>query len=328
MVVWSNRPRYASAIPAPKRVDKTNVAPAPHNLGGLGVKSSRFRTPSVATILFVGILLLAISTLHPSRAAAACIVRNPTPSASASPSPEPSEPPLYSMGDEIYTIDHDMTLYYYFQGNRDGSAKVKREFRYDRNLWNTCAQLQIRLPVITRYPIKPSTYSPDASPFTGFGNAELRYSYNVVGKTFDHSIAVGSAFPTNSNGVESIDTQLKLFYITKWKWKGGSISYTNEYDQTVIRPPGADYTSYYEGLVNVPSVSFVDSPAWKGLKLSAIYNFRVLFNEGSLFKSAVGPILTGNINDVALSVIDTWGIGPNGLWKYKVEASAVARLNF
>lgn len=285
-------------------------------------------TPLKASILAVALVAGALCVIGlPGRADAACIPRNAA-SPAPSPSPAPPKRPLYQMGGEVYTLDRDATVYYYFQGNLDGTAKVKRELRYDRNLWDTCAQLQIRLPVITRYPNAPNSYSPAANPYTGFGNAELRYSYNNTSPTFNHSIAAGIAFPTESNGVESIDTQVKLFYTTKWKWSGASLSYVNEYDQSVIRPPGASETSYYEGLLNLPEVSFVDSPAWKGLKFSAIYNFRVLFNDGGIYKSAIGANLFGNINDVALNVIDSWGIGANGLWKYKVEASAVAELNF
>jgi hypothetical protein len=270
-------------------------------------------------------LLAALAATAPAKAIAGCIARAALPS----PSPSPSEAPLYPMGDDIFTIDRDATLFYYFQGNRDGTAKVKKEARYDRNLWNTCAQLQIRIPFITKYPTAPVLpYSPDANPYSGFGNLELRYLYAVPAKTFDHTIAVGVALPTEANGVESIDTQLKFFYITKWKWSGGALASTNEYDQTVIRPPGAGYTSYYEQELTVPYWSFIDSPAMKGLKLSASYTGRVLFNDGSTYKSALGLIMNGSINDVGLSLRDTWGIGANGVWKYKVEANATARLNF
>jgi len=269
--------------------------------------------------------VLIVAALAPSRAIAKCIPRAaPSPAASSSPSGY-AEGPLYPMGDQIYTIDHDATLFYYFQGNRDGTAKVKKELRYDRNLWNTCAQLQIRLPWITKYPTAPVVpYSPDANPYSGFGNAELRYMYSVAAPTFDHTLTAGVAFPTESNGVESIDTQLKLFYVCKWKWSGGALASTNEYDQTVIRPPGASYTSYYEQEMTVPYYSFVDSPAWNGLKISASYTGRIFFNGGP-FKSAVGGIINGTINDVALSLRDTWGVGTNGLWKYKVEGNLTAR---
>jgi hypothetical protein len=276
----------------------------------------------VTTLLPVGILAL-LFVVAPVNAIAGCI---PKAAASTSPSPSPSEAPLYPMADDIYTIDRDSTLFYYFQGNRDGSAKVKKEFRYDHNLWNTCAQLQIRLPFVTKYPTAPvPPYSPNANPYSGFGNAELRYLYAVPTKTFDHSIVVGVALPTESNGVESIDTQLKAFYIVKWKWSGGAIASTNEYDQTVIRPPGASETSLYEQELTLPYWSFVDSPSMKGLKLSATYTARVFFNDGSIYKSAVGGMLNGSINDFAISLRDTWGLGANGLWKYKLEANASAR---
>lgn len=303
------------------------------------LKPTQRSGPAIATSAFA--CLLAALSFVPYTASAACAARaraasnapssssasaqsSPAPySESATPAPEPR---LYTMGDEFYTLDRDATAYYYFQGNRDGSAKVKKELRYDRNLWDTCAQLQIRLPFITRYPNAPSQYSPQANPFSGFGNAELRYSYSLASKTFDHALEFGIAAPTQTNGVESIDTQLKFFYTTKWKWSGGSIAYTNEYDQTVIRPPGASETSYYEGKLTLPNVSFVDSPALRGLKFSAIYNFRVLFNDGNLYQSAVGGIISGSTGEVGLLLIDSWGLGGYGLWKYKVEGSAVVGL--
>lgn len=291
-------------------------------------------------LLPAGILALIFPAVSPAKAIAACTPRTravasaaPSSAASAPPSPAPNydsatpapESRLYTMGDEFYTLDRDVTAFYYFQGNRDGTAKVKKELRYDRNLWDTCAQLQIRLPFITRYPTAPNSYSPDANPYSGFGNAELRYSYSVASKTFDHVLEAGIAAPTQTNGVESIDTQLKFFYTTKWKWNGGSVAYANEYDQTIIQPPGAGYTSYYEGKLTLPNVSFVDSPAMRGLKFSAIYNFRVLLKDGE-YQSAAGGIISGSTGEVGLLVIDSWGLGRYGLWKYKFEASAVMGL--
>ncbi len=273
-------------------------------------------------------VFVAYTLFTPIDATAKCISATPStpaPSAGLAATPAP-ETPLYPMADDVYTIDHDATLFYYFQGNRDGTAKVKKEVRYDRNLWNTCAQLQIRIPFITKYPTAPvEPYSPNANPYSGFGNLELRYIYAVTDKTFDHSLVAGVALPTQSNGVESIDTQLKFFYNVKWKWNGGAIASTNEYDQTIIRPPGASETSLYEQELTLPYWSFVDDPNWKGLKLSATYTGKVYFNDGSIYKSAVGVMLNGSLNDVALSFRDTWGIGANGLWKYKVEANASAR---
>ena len=283
----------------------------------------------IATALLpAGVAALFVAATS-ANAVAGCIARaaaSPAPASGTSAAPSASEPPLYPMADDIYTIDHDATLFYYFQGSRDGTAKVKKEARYDRNLWNTCAQLQIRLPFITKYPVAPVTpYSPNANPYSGFGNAELRYLYSVTSKTFDHSLVVGAAFPTESNGVDSIDTQLKFFYNVKWKWNGGALASTNEYDQSVIRPPGSSYTSYYEQELTAPYWSFIDSPTMRGVKLSASYTGRVLFNDGSLYKSALGFIVNGSINDFALSLRDTWGIGGNGVWKYKLEANASAR---
>lgn len=265
-------------------------------------------------------LLAALAALTTSPAVAGCI-----PQTAASPSPSaPGEPPLYSMTDNIFTLDRDATLYYFFRGNLDGSAKAKREVRYDRNLWNTCAQLQIRLPFITRYPIAPTPESPDANPYSGFGNAELRYSYGAVSTTFDHSLEVAASFPTVTNGVESDDTKLKFIYAVKWRWVGRSVAYLSEYDQTVVRPPGSRYTSYYEGKLALPDYSFVDSPSWRTLKISALYDYRVLFSNDEAYKSAIGGVIYGRVGDVAVNVADSWG-GANGLWKYKFEASAVAR---
>jgi hypothetical protein len=242
--------------------------------------------------------------------------------AAASRTPEP-EPPLYTIGDQIYTIDHDATAFYYFQGNRDGSGKAKYELRYDRNLWDSCAQLQVRLPLITKWPTSPNASSPNANPYSGLGNAELRYSYNVVGSSFDHSLEGGFTMPTETNGVDSNDWQVKAFYSIKRKWPGFSVAYSNEFDQTLIQPPGASYTSYYEGKLTLPNYAFVN--VLRGLKVSGIYNYRVLFDSTPTFKSAAGGIINGNLNDVALNLIGTWGLGLNGLWKYKLEASAVAR---
>ncbi len=66
----------------------------------------------------------------------------------------------------------------------------------------------------------------------------------------------------------------------------------------------------------------------RGLKVSGIYNYRVLFDTPALYgyKSAAGAIINGGFKKVALNLIASWGIGDTtGLWKYKIEASAVAR---
>jgi hypothetical protein len=246
----------------------------------------------------------------------------PAPSTPAA-SPEP-EPPLYSIGDQIYTVDHDVTAFYYFRENRDGSGKAKYEIRYDRNLWNTCAQLQVRLPFITRWPTEASSSSPNAKPYTGFGNAELRYSYNVIGPSFDHSFEGAVTLPTESNGVAGTDWQLKLFYNVKWKWGDGSVAYGNQLNQTVIAPPGTTHRSYYEGKLTLPNYAF--GSASRGLNVSAIYDYRLFFNATAPdFRSAAGGIIGATTNDVALNLVGTWGLGVNGLWKYKIEAAAVAR---
>ncbi|MBV8490242.1 MAG: hypothetical protein JO199_06915, partial [Candidatus Eremiobacteraeota bacterium] len=174
--------------------------------------------------------------------------------------------------------------------------------------------LRIRIPVITRFPVT-------GNPYSGLGNMELGYSYNIVDPQYDHSWEVRIAAPTAANRVESLDTQFKAFYVGKWKWGWGAASYTNEYDQTFIQPPGSSYTSYYEGYASIPQAQIGNT----GLRVSGIYNYRILFDTGGIYKSAAGATVYGNINDVALSVFDTWGIGAHGLWRYKFEANATAR---
>jgi hypothetical protein len=281
-----------------------------------------------ATVLYLTAGAVSDAQTAPeSTPASSAVSPSPVPSPAAqnsaspetSPSPQssatPTESPLYQVNDDIFTIDRDGTLYYYFQGNTDGTAKVKSEIRYGRNLWNDNAQLRIRIPVITKYPLV-------GNPYSGLGNIELGYSYNVTSKTFDHSLELRGSFATAANNVSSNDTQLKGFYTTKWKWNGGSIAYTNEYDQSIIIPPGSSYTSYYEGKLTLPEYSF---KALRGLKFSAFYNYRVLFDSGGIFKDALGGTLFGNMNDVALSITDSWGLGGHALWKYKFEANATAR---
>ena len=227
----------------------------------------------------------------------------------------PPEGPLYNIGDEIYTIDREGTLYYYFQGNRDYNAKVKQELRYKRNLWDKNAQIGIRIPIITQY--KASAFP---NPYSGLGHIELGYSYSTKTPTFDHSLEIRAALPTISNNVETPDTELKGFYTMKWKFRNLAINYLNEYDQTIFIPPGYGWTSYYEGKLTAP-----DFPIEKGVKISGIYNFRVLFDSNGLYKSAAGATMFGSMGDVALSLTDTWGIGGNGLWRFKFEANLSAR---
>lgn len=276
---------------------------------------------SIATGCTCAVLSTLLAFL-PTGATAGCSTGGgpaPAPSASAS-----AEPPLDPIGEDIFAVNRDTAFYYSFQSNLDGSAKSKKELRVDRNLWNDCAQLQIRLPYVTVYPPQARS-SADVTTFSAFGNAELRYSYRVDSPTFDHAIVLVGSFPTAGDGVESLDTELKALYAAKWRWSGGSIAYASEYDQTVIRPPGATYTSYYEGTLTLPNVTFIDSSALRGVKVSGIYNYRVLFNDGGTFKSAVGAIINGNLNDVAFNVTDTWGTGAHALWKYKFEATLAAR---
>lgn len=245
---------------------------------------------------------------------------SPSPAATpaASPSPARYEGPLYPAGDDIYTIDRETTAYYYFQGNTDGSGKAKQELRYARNLWTDNAQIKLRLPSYTVFPLT-------GNPYSGYGNTELGYWYGIKGDTLDHSLEIRAAFPTATNGVQSLDTQLKGFYNLKWKLGNGlAINYLNEYDQTIIKPPGASWTSYYEGDLTLPYWAFAEG--YPGLKLSAFYYYRVLFDSGAAFKDALGVNLAGSMKDVSLTLTDTWGLGGGSkLWLYKFEANLSAR---
>lgn len=241
---------------------------------------------------------------------------SPSPNTTAPrPSATPSGSPFYEMDNTIDSTTSSATAFYYFQANRDGSAKVKQELRLSTTLWNDNAQLGLRLPYITRFPVA-------GDPYYSLGNIELGYSYNVANPGFNHSLEFRVAAPTAQDGVESLDTQLKAFYTTKWKFKGWAITYANEYDQTVIQPKGASYTSYYEGKLTLPDFAFKNLP---GLNFSAFWNYRILVDSGGLFKDALGGTLYGNLNAVALSITDSWGVGANGLWKYKFEANATTK---
>lgn len=222
---------------------------------------------------------------------------------------------MYQQTDDIYTLNRDGTLFYSFQGNRNGTARAKEEFRYGRSLWNGCAQVRIRIPIVTKYSLM-------GTPHTGLGNVELGYGYYVPGATFNHSIEFRIVAPTNANGVDNTATEIKGFYNVTWKWPGFAIGYNNEYDQSVIKPPTGTWTSYYEGKLSFPSYAFVH--ALKGLNVSVFYNYRVLFDSGGLFKDAVGATTFGSMNDVAWSVTDSWGLGANGLWKFRFEANLTA----
>ena len=168
----------------------------------------------------------------------------------------PPKGPLYSIAGEIYTIDRDMTAYYYFQSNYGGTAKAKYEYRYGRDLWNDNAQLRIRIPIITKW-------SQTAPTLSGLGNIELGYSYAVSSKIFDHYLELRVSTPTAANNASSNDTELKGFYNLKWRSPGFNVSYSNEYDQTIIKPPGSTWTSYYEGKLTFPDAKVL--PGLNGL---------------------------------------------------------------
>ncbi len=227
----------------------------------------------------------------------------------------PPKGPLYSIAGEIYTIDRDMTAYYYFQSNYGGTAKAKYEYRYGRDLWNDNAQLRIRIPIITKW-------SQTAPTLSGLGNIELGYSYAVSSKIFDHYLELRVSTPTAANNASSNDTELKGFYNLKWRTPGFNVSYSNEYDQTIIKPPGSTWTSYYEG-----KLTFPDAKVLPGLTFSTFYNYRVLFDSYGVFRDALGATIFGNLNDVALSLTDSWGLGgSSSLWHYKLEVNVTARL--
>ena len=220
------------------------------------------------------------------------------------------------MDNDVYSRVPSVTGYYYFQENPDGTAKVKQELRLSKTLWNDNAQIQIRIPYITRFPL-------EGNPFSSLGNLEGGYSYNVTSPTFNHSLEFRFTLPTAQNGVETADTEIKGFYTTKWTFPGWALTYANEYDQTIIPPHDNAYVSYYEGKLTLPDYNFRNLP---GLKFSAFYNYRILFDSGGKFKDALGGTLFGNINDVAISITDSWGLGDNALWHYKFEANVTARL--
>ena len=239
------------------------------------------------------------------------------PGAAATPYPPPEGPIFYNMQEDIdsyYSINRTATAYYYFQRNTNGSSKAKYELRYGRNLWNNNAIIRIRIPYWTQYPTT-------GKPFSGLGNVELGYSYNVTSKPFDHSVEFRVAFPTTTNHVVSNDTQIKGFYTTKFKYPGWSIIYVNEYDQSIIVPPGASWTSYYEGKLDIPNYKILP-----GLTAAVVYNFRALFDSKGIYNPAIGGTIFGNINDVAISLVDTWGYGPNALWKYKPEVNITTKI--
>ena len=269
------------------------------------------------SLIATGLLLAGLSSVAGAQsvsddgsAFAQALAQAPAPA----PSTAPAETPLYAIGDEIYTIDRDMTAYWFFQSNYGGSANEKYDYRYGRKLWNDNAQLRIRIPIITKFSATGPTIS-------GLGNIELGYSYGVTSKTLDHYLEARISTATAANGASSNDTELKGFYNLKWKMNGFNVAYSNEYDQTIIKPPGSSWASYYEGKLTFPDVAVMP-----GLKFSTFYNYRVLFDTGGIFKEAIGGTIFGNLNDVAVSITDSWGIGGlSALWHYKLEANLTAR---
>lgn len=239
---------------------------------------------------------------------------SPSASPAASPSASYEVPPLYPVTDDIYTIDRSAGFYYYFRGNTDGSSKAKYQPYYSRNLWNDCAQVKIKVPFITQYPLK-------GNPRSGQGDLEPSYGYFVTTPTFNHSLQFSVALPT-TNGVDNLDTEIKGFYTVQWKRPSYAITYYSEYDQTVIKPPAATWTSYYEGHLVLPDFSLRHL---KGFKISAFYYYRLIFNSGGILKDDLGVTMFGSIKNIALSLTDTWGLGANAIWKYEFEANASTR---
>ena len=246
-------------------------------------------------------------------------VPTPAPAPSSSPSPYQEGRVFYNMGNDINSyqdVNEDGTLYYQFRNYTSGKSRAKYEARYGHNLWNNDAVVRIRIPFYTQYPVS-------GNPYSGLGNIELGYSYNVPSKDYDHSMEFRISLPTAVNNVNSNDTQIKGFYTSKWKTSGASWIFNHEYDQSIIVPPGSSWTSYYEGKVTGPNVAMRILP-W--LKWSGIYNFRILFDTNGLYKQAAGGTVFGNLGKVAFSLTDTWGgTSDNSLWKYQFEFNLTSK---
>lgn len=227
-------------------------------------------------------------------------------------------PALFQVGNQVYTIDRDFTADYVYQGFSSGKTEAKYEFRAGRNLWNTHAQLRIRIPWYIEHPATGPAYG-------GIGNISLGYSYVVAEAAFVHSLEARVLLPTAANGVKSNDTELKGYYALKWRLHPGAISYVNEFDQTIVRPPGSNWTSYYDGKLAAGEFGLVH-----GLKGSAFYEPRFVFSAGGVYRSALGANVFGSLGkSVALSGTASWGVGTagqTGLWKYKYELIATARM--
>lgn len=231
--------------------------------------------------------------------------------------PAAPAPALFQEGNQIYTIDRDFTADLVYQGFSSGKTEMKYEFRAGRNLWNAHAQVRIRVPWYIEHPKTGRAYG-------GMGNISLGYSYVVPGPDFDHSLEARVALPTAVNGVKSNDTELKGLYALKWRLHPGAVSYINEFDQTIVRPPGANWTSYYDGKLAAGEFGLVR--AFKG---SAFYESRFVFSAGGVYRSAAGVNLFGKLGKaVAFSATGSWGVGTpgqTGLWKYKYEMNVTAR---
>jgi len=282
--------------------------------------SSKVLSALFLTLIFVLVetCVAAAQEATPSPSPVPAVADQSQQTSAATPAATPlPEGALYSAPDDIYTIDREATFYYYYQNNKDDSGKAKRELRYKRNLWVKNAQIGIRIPFVTSHPVNGDNK-------TGLSNIELGYNYNVTSPTFNHSLEFRVALPTVANGVTSNDTQLKGFWTTKWKFNNKTaLAYTNEYDQTIIHPPGSSWTSYYEGKLTYPDWGF--RHALVGVNITAFYNFRILFDSSGQYKDALGLSLFGTTGNTAISITDSWGIGGNGLWKYKGELNISSR---
>jgi hypothetical protein len=225
----------------------------------------------------------------------------------------PSDPPLFEDGDDIVTAGSSVTAYDDFQTNPGGSAQAKRELRFGQDVGDAGGQLRLRVSELTRYPS-------GGPAFSGFGNVEIGYASVTQSAAFDRFTELRIALPTVTNGVASNDTQLKAAYGPRWKWAGGAASLVNEFDQTIVRPPGSTWTSYDDTKINLP-----DAGIAQAVRVSGFYEGRFVFSAGGIYRSAAGATIFGNVKNVALAVLASWGVGGNGLWRSKLEANATAR---
>ena len=225
---------------------------------------------------------------------------------------------MIQLGGDFYSIDRQTGYSYYFEGQLNGTAQSKSTFLYGRNLWNKHAQLRIQIPVVTKYSPKKHTYA-------GLGNIQVSYLYIVDDPRYTHFIQATIVPPTASYGVSSLDTELQLYYGSKWRWRTGSISVVSEVAQTFIAPPGQKWTSFYDLKTAVPDIAIA-----KHVRTSIVYEGKVNFASNGVYESAAGVAVYGVISrNVGLTLSDSWGIGAIGqatMWRYKMLASASARL--